>query len=326
MSKILIKVDEGKRGELKSFHRMDALAQVLQKYCEITFYCDAKHSRGISYLRTKGYNVYEYADLLGELERFKGDCIIIDSPLKTKEFNKKCPKIFKKIICVDEQNDNPFMECDMIINPVYGSKQRNYFASNNCEVIGDKDALLIRDEFLHSPMVPIEDVKNILMFVDHVRTEDLLIDVTELNYNIKVILANGMEKTKKMQNRIKSKRVEFFTEDDFDSVVWTCDMALMSYNNYMYDLIGIGMPTIGVVVRRTDIVWGQNLWQDMLIEGLGIVGMVSAAQMTKQVQIFAQNRVQRQIVQNKMQDLVSRDSKEALVDAIMAVCDYSKNT
>ncbi|ONI46068.1 hypothetical protein AN641_00265 [Candidatus Epulonipiscioides gigas] len=314
MIKLLIKVDSYKRNKLKAFYRMDALAQELKDRCEIIFLCNKDDVKGIMYLTKKNYEVHTYLkdELLDELEKFRNFNIIIDSPNKLASFDFQCQKICKKTIYIDEKADRAF-KCDMVINPLYGAKELKYLASPGCGVIKGRDAVLIRDEFVQAKKIPIGEVKTILMIIDHTKIADLLINLSDSKYYFKVIIEQGYDMADELNAQIKSNKVEFFEEDDFEKLVPQCDMAITSYNSFIYDLIGIGMPVIGVALSRNDIPSGQNLMRDNLINAISIVNTV---QILSVVNSFAMDLTQRNDMQKNMTELVSKNTKRNLANQI----------
>ncbi|OON94498.1 MAG: hypothetical protein ATN31_03190 [Candidatus Epulonipiscioides saccharophilum] len=311
MMKVLIKVDEYKRNRLKAFYRMDALAQVLKQNCDITFLCNQDNRESIEYLKMRNYNVEEYSEsrLLQKVDRFRGSNLIIDSPNKMSSFDTHCKRIFNKTIYIDEKCDRP-LHCDMIINPLFLAKELKYLVPASCLVMSGEDAMLIRDEFIFTKKIHVEEVHTILFLLDHVRTIDMLQKLSEYDFNLKVVIANGFEEGEMVKSQIYGSNINYYTENELLDIVPECDMGIISYTQIMYDLLGTGLPMIGIVLTRIDVVHGRILAREGLVETMGAAGIVDVFDMLNTIKTFARNIHERSKMQHNMNVLVSRNTKD----------------
>ncbi len=311
MMKVVIKVDEYKRNRLRAFYRMDALAQTLKQNCDITFLCNQDNVKGIEYLKLRNYNVEEYSEpkLLQKVDRFRGSNIIIDTPNRMSSFDTHCKRIFNKTVYIDEKCDRP-LHCDMIINPLFLAKELRYLVPASCLVISSEDALLIRDEFAFTKKVQITEVHTILFLLDHVRSIEILEKLFEYGFNLKIVIANGFKEGKMVQSQIYGSNVEYYTENELLDIVPECDMGIISYTQIMYDLLGTGLPMIGIVLTRTDVVHGRILAREGLVETMGAAGIVDVFQMFNTIKTLTRNIHERSKMQHDMNVLVSRNTKE----------------
>ncbi|OOB79912.1 MAG: hypothetical protein BEN19_07175 [Epulopiscium sp. Nuni2H_MBin003] len=287
--RLIIKVDENNKDILKAYYRMSALADVLKEICEVIFICNKTDVNGIVYLFKKRYKVHGYdgPDLQNVVNKYKGESIIIDTHQKLSVFDDLCIKNFNKVIYVDDKGTKAF-KGDMIISPVYEGNTINYLVPKSCKIIGGKDALLIRDEVRAIQKIPIAaEVKNILIALGETSknlvTRELLERIKYIDCSFKVVLTKKLKERELITIKLKAYNIEFYEEEDLLEVASQCDMAVSGFNYYIYELLAIGMPTIGIVLERTEINGGICLLKEELIKGIGVVGLVKVSEIIKEI-------------------------------------------
>ncbi len=307
-NELLIKMDSVKTSGMDWFYRMEALAQELDDYMQITFLCKQADTEGAGYLKSKGMTVIKYADdneLFDLVREYEGASIIIDNKHRVNKLEKVCEDLCNKVIYMDENADRSF-KADMIINPLYGSQFLDYFVAADCEILSGSQHALIRREFLDMDNIMLRNnVDTILVQLGETHsntfTRELLPHLSKQPYDFKVVLDTHIANREQIIKKYKTPNIRFYNEEDIYVIAEECDMAICGINQFMYELATIGMPMIGVMLSKDKVKESQYLVRDRLIEILGAAGLVKPDQI-----ISSMNRM-----------AISYDKREDLQEALM---------
>ncbi|OON98866.1 MAG: hypothetical protein ATN35_02970 [Epulopiscium sp. Nele67-Bin004] len=315
---LIIKVESSKVAGVDPVHRMGALAGELIKNTEVVFLCRKADSFANKYLTEKGFNVISYAE--GEhndiIRNYIGATIIIDSREKVGKFDENCRTLLHKIIYVTEDLKRSY-RADLVINPTAGANSRDHMTIGNCEKWTGTDYTIIRQEYLDKPVMRInENVKNVLIVLGEVQSNTITRQVIDyakkMEFNFKIVLDNEIKQRDQILLKCGASNITFHSPDEIETLVDDCDVTICGGLNLIYELGAIGMPVIFVVLTREKVTLGKHLLKDNLSEAIGIVGIVEASEIMKNLTRLALNYDKRLTLQKSMINEFRKHSTERL--------------
>ncbi len=319
---LIIKVESTRLGGADPVYRMGALARELIKSTEVVFLCREADRFANEYLTEQGFNVISYAD--GEhndiIRNYIGATIIIDSREKVGKFDENCRVLLHKIIYVTEDTKRSY-RADLVINPTAGANSRDHMTIGNCEKWTGTDYTIIRRAYLEKPVMRINDnVKNVLIVLGEVQSNTITRQVIDyakkMEHNFKIVLDKDIKQRNQILLKCGASNITFHEPDEIETLVDDCDITICGGLNLIYELGAMGMPVIFVVLTREKVTLGKHLLKENLAEAIGIVGIVEASEIMKNLNRLVLNYDKRLTLQKAMINEFRKNSTERLAHDI----------
>lgn len=285
--RIAIRADGGSIIGMGHIIRSLALASKLKEHGhEVFFICrlddfSDKYTNGIKLVELSGFKVItiKEKDLKKEIKNIEADCILTDSYDVDEEYFDIIKKIFLVSGCIydtDCQNINKF-NVDFFINPDLYAIKENYTTNNDTKKLLGSKYVILRKEFLkcgNNKFKVAYTMKNIMVTLgggnSYPYINRILKNIVNLEqFNFFIILGMGISHCDK-ENLIKEygkyKNINiFYNVNDMWSIMLKCDLAVSSCGTTLYELMYLGIPTIGIVTAENQIVMGDYFIKNNII-------------------------------------------------------------
>lgn len=259
---IFFRVDGGEEIGFGHIMRTLAIAKELSKNHTVKYICSSspKYIQGIKKIKKENIDVVKInsENEIEQINRIIGDIIIIDK--YNIDYN-YLVEIKKRFITVyfDDNAELNFYPVDMIINQnIYGDKL-TYNCLPYTKLLLGKDYTIIRDEFRNSNNKNIPENKNIQdIFIslggsdDSNLMEQIICRLNNLQFNLHIIIGPAFKYKDKLKTYSKD-NIFFYENANMSEVMQKCDMAISSCGSILYELIFLGIPTIGIIVADNQI-------------------------------------------------------------------------
>ncbi|SHI41591.1 UDP-2,4-diacetamido-2,4,6-trideoxy-beta-L-altropyranose hydrolase [Clostridium cavendishii DSM 21758] len=263
---ILIRADGGEGIGMGHIMRTLCLAKALAESFNVSYVCnkDEKYDAGKNKVISEGFNVYEIDNLKEEEELLNLDAklLIVDKYNVNNEYFKRLKEKFI-LVYFDDNNELAYYDVDIIINQNPHGQVLKYNAKNNTKLLIGGDYTLLREDFLKSSPINIENnIKDILITVggsdDNNLTAQIIKQLKDRNFNLHIVIGPGF-KHKDNLKLTSSNNIYFYENANMCELMKKCDIAISSCGSTLYELSYLGVPTIGVVVADNQIRCGKYM-------------------------------------------------------------------
>lgn len=253
---------------------------------EVFFICredsfSDKYTNGIKLLGVSGFKVVtiKEKELKKEIKNIEADCILTDSYDVDEEYFDIIKAKFLVSGCIydrDCKNISKF-NVDFFVNPDLYATKEDYITNDNTKKLIGSKYIILRKEFLEFgnnqfKVAPI--VKNIMVTLggsnSYSYINKILENIINLEqYNFFIILGIGIsnyhkESLIKVYGKYKNINI-FYNVNDIWNIMLKCDLAISACGTTLYELMYLGIPTIGIVTAENQIVMGEYLTNNNII-------------------------------------------------------------
>ncbi len=251
--RIYIRADGGEGIGLGHIMRTLVLAKELSKEHTVKYLClnKMKYYKGVEVVIKNNIDVIKL-DTEEDGFKFEGSIIIVDKYGLNEDYYKTLKKSYKKVVCLDDNNELDFYFSDIVINQNIYAEELIYNCSSNTKLLLGPKYVLLRDEFINLHPININKrVENILITVggsdDNNITERIINELKNEYYILHVIIGNAFINEESLR-RYESDNIIFYKNPEMSEVMKKCDMAISGYGSTIYELCYLGVPTMGVKV------------------------------------------------------------------------------
>lgn len=278
--RICIRADGGEEIGMGHIMRMSRLAQLLsQRGHDISFACISSpekegklYFKGLEYLERKGFEVWsldsgrEIQDLL----KCRADVLITDSYSVGSEYFWLTGSHFPLTVYIDDEKIADVISADIIVNQNIYAHLFDYKAKGETVFLLGTEYVILREEFLERPQREIpKDIGRIMITVggsdrNHL-TEKILDELSDFDQiHLDVIVGTAFTNPKKLE-RYKKENVSLLEGVLMSEVMKRADASISSCGTTIYELMALGVPTIGIVAAENQRLAAEYLEKEGLI-------------------------------------------------------------
>lgn len=277
---ICIRADGGSTIGMGHVMRTLVLAKELKKKknnvfyaCRISKYLEDKYKAGIDLIKYNGFNVITIDEnKLKEqiIEKVKADCIITDSYDVDEEYFNSLRKRFFISGCIFDTDCvyiNKF-NVDFFINPDLYAIKDMYKTINCSNILLGADYIILREEFLskNKQYIVQPNIKNVFLTLGGGNCFNPMSNVLEYiedlkQFNFYIILGNGFKDKQFIINKYREfTNIKFMSDiKNMSDIMIKCDLAISSCSTTLYELMYLGIPTIGLITAKNQNIMGDYL-------------------------------------------------------------------
>lgn len=281
--KILIRSEGGHRIGMGHVMRMLVLANAIREFADVEFACreDEEFQPGIKHIESCGYTVHKIdgENVVGELARIGGSCLITDSYEVDEEYFDRTGDIFPVTGYMDDLNRHR-INVDFIINQNVYAGDLRYRTDKRTELFLGTKYVLLRDEFQKLPKRNTKkEIRNVLITLGGSDPKNLTGEIAlklsrafpGVIFHVVVGLSfSNIDDVKK----IAGGNIYIHINPKMSELMLKCDAAISACGSTVYELCACGTPVIGVVTADN---------QEMAAENLDSIGVLKLAGETDEI-------------------------------------------
>ncbi len=278
--KVLILTEGGKDIGFGHIARCIALYQAFEEkgvIPELIINGDEYIEEIVSGKNYQAFNWLKERDKLFEMVN-NADIAIIDSYLADISLYAKVSKIAKVPVYIDDTKRLDYPRC-VVLNASIYANNLDYPKKDGVKYLLGIQYAFLRKEFWEVPEKEInENIESIMVTFGGIDAEDMTSRILSfLNENYSelqkyVVIGKGFQNinTIEMKTDKKTGLIYFPTAEKMKEVMLTTDIAISSGGQTLYELIRVGVPTIGICVAEDQIRGLKEIQKMELIEYIGL--------------------------------------------------------
>jgi len=223
------------------------LAKKLNFKSEFALFKKDKATQSI--LENEGFKVY-LCENFKELSKIKADILIVDNCLIETSFFSWAKRFFKKVVCIDDENELEFYDVDLLINPNIYAKSLDYKATKRTKFLY---TLFLRDEFLNSQKIQINpQIQNIFITLGGSDNKNITAKLLEKlcsfeNFSFHIALGKAFKYKKELKN-LENERLHFYENAKMAALMSGSDLGICACGQSVYEFWQLGIPIISLVL------------------------------------------------------------------------------
>lgn len=316
--KIIIRADGGEQIGFGHIMRTLVLAEEISKKNTVTYVCSDKkiYNSGVELLRSRNIKVKVISEdnEVKDILNIEADIIIVDKYNISVEYLYKLRKKFK-LVYIDDNNELPYYDVDVLINQNIYAKDFNYNINQNAKILLGEKYVMLRDEFRDNCKVCNtinSKVDNIFVSIggsdDNNLTEDIIKVLKDLDIKLHIIVGPGFIYNDRLK-KYESYKVRLYYNAIMSNVMNKCDIAISSSGSTLYELCTLGIPTLGFVVAENQRTCAEYMHK------LGVIKMITLNNLKSVMEGFDYNA--RRIMKNNMKNLIDGQGVHRIIHAIL---------
>ena len=316
--KIIIRADGGEQIGFGHIMRTLVLAEEISKKNTVTYVCSDKkiYNSGVELLRSRNIKVKVISEdnEIKDILNIEADIIIVDKYNISVEYLYKLRKKFK-LVYIDDNNELPYYDVDVLINQNIYAKDFNYNINQNAKILLGEKYVMLRDEFRDNCKVCNtinSKVDNIFVSIggsdDNNLTEDIIKVLKDLDIKLHIIVGPGFIYNDRLK-KYESYKVRLYYNAIMSNVMNKCDIAISSSGSTLYELCTLGIPTLGFVVAENQRTCAEYMHK------LGVIKMITLNNLKSVMEGFDYNA--RRIMKNNMKNLIDGQGVHRIIHAIL---------
>lgn len=316
--KIIIRADGGEQIGFGHIMRTLVLAEEISKKNTVTYVCSDKkiYNSGVELLRSRNIKVKVISEdnEIKDILNIEADIIIVDKYNISVEYLYKLRKKFK-LVYIDDNNELPYYDVDVLINQNIYAKDFNYNINQNAKILLGEKYVMLRDEFRDNCKVCNtinSKVDNIFVSIggsdDNNFTEDIIKVLKDLDIKLHIIVGPGFIYNDRLK-KYESYKVRLYYNAIMSNVMNKCDIAISSSGSTLYELCTLGIPTLGFVVAENQRTCAEYMHK------LGVIKMITLNNLKSVMEGFDYNA--RRIMKNNMKNLIDGQGVHRIIHAIL---------
>lgn len=257
---IFFRADGGEKTGMGHIMRTLVLANKLKDQHNVKYICDSSNEFHMGVKKVKEYGIevilIDRENEMEKLNSIKADILVIDKYQINDEYFSELGRTFK-LVYIDDNNELPLYSVDVILNQNIYAQQLKYIARDNTQLLLGEKYFMLREEFLREKPIAINKVvKKILVTVggsdNNNVTTDILNNIKEFkDINYHVIIGPAFKNKNCLKNSFKQyQNIKFYENANMVNVMKNVDLAVSACGGTIYELVYMGIPTIGIVVAE----------------------------------------------------------------------------
>lgn len=279
MKKVAIRLDAGKSIGLGHLMRCIALAEVLQKQCDVVviFICRNKLRMKIRfnviYLNREyvtDINNYDFPSICDELDEIKGilwdrkiDCLIVDHYGAEDEYYEQLRDCVPLLVCIDDGKER-HIPVDVMINGNVYAEEADY-TPVAVQLLGGKYTLL-KSEFANLPKrslnKAVQDVYITSGGADPIQfCEKIVAALQEMHLNIETHVIVGVDFEPEYVRKLAEYHVKLHQNADMKKCMLEADLFISAAGSTLYELAVTGTPSLSYILADDQLMVGEKMWE-----------------------------------------------------------------
>lgn len=272
---IVFRADGGEKIGMGHIMRTLVLANKLRAGNNVKYACSSskEFNMGVKKVKEEGIEVIlvDNEDEIEKLNSIKADILIIDKYQINNEYFIELGRNFK-LVYIDDNNELPLYSVDVILNQNIYAQELKYITRDNTQLLLGEKYFMLREEFLREKPIAINKVvKDILVTVGGSDNENITTDILnnikkikDINYH--VIIGPAFKNKNCLKNSFKEyKNIKFYENANMVNLMRDMDLAVSACGGTVYELIYMGIPTVGIVVAENQKINSKYMSENKLI-------------------------------------------------------------
>lgn len=316
----IIRADGGKTVGMGHIMRTLEIAKRMKSFSEVIYVCKKnkeKYVDGVNFIKKNGFKTIEIEenDMKNDIVKIKADCIITDSYDVDSKYYANLKSVFKISGCIDDEKICDYYDVDFIINQnIYADQFEYKTPFKTLKMLGSK-YLILRDEFKKKDKKKItNNIKKIMITVGgsdfNNITSKIIGEIIDLDKELFVVIGPGFTNIEEITS-MRNDKINLFKNPKMYKIMENVDLAVSSCGTTLYELLAMGVPTVGIKVSSDQEIAQEFFYKNKLIKKSNIINLKET------IENFSYK--ERLEMSNRGQNIIDGDGIERIIKNIERV-------